>query len=142
MKWFTESSIWAWPLVTNLGVYMAGIARGAVITSLMVVFLRLMLFRKGKLFMGISEGAIPFALESPITAIPSYMVGAIVGSTAAVWLGAVQWFPESASWAWPLVTNLGVYMAGLALGAVITALMVVFLRLMMFRKGKLLIDSL
>lgn len=51
-------------------------------------------------FMGISEGAIPFALESPITAIPSYMVGAIVGSTAAVWLGAVQWFPESAIWAW------------------------------------------
>lgn len=89
-------------------------------------------------FMGISEGAIPFALESPITAIPSYMVG----STAAVWLGAVQWFPESAIWAWPLVTNLGVYMAGIALGAVITALMVVFLRLMMFRKGKLLIDSL
>lgn len=41
-----------------------------------------------------------------------------------------------------LVTNLGVYMAGIALGAVITALMVVFLRLMMFRKGKLLIDSL
>ena len=33
-------------------------------------------------------------------------------------------------------------MAGIALGAVITALMVVFLRLMMFRKGKLLIDSL
>ena len=93
-------------------------------------------------FMGISEGAIPFALASPITAIPSYMVGAIVGSTAAVWLGAVQWFPESAIWAWPLVTNLGVYMAGIALGAVITALMVVFLRLMMFRKGKLLIDSL
>ncbi|SRN41353.1 PTS system fructose-like transporter subunit IIC [Shigella flexneri] len=33
-------------------------------------------------------------------------------------------------------------MAGIALGAIITALMVVFLRLMMFRKGKLLIDSL
>jgi fructose-specific PTS system IIC-like component len=93
-------------------------------------------------FMGISEGAIPFALESPITAIPSYMVGAIVGSTAAVWLGAVQWFPESAIWAWPLVTNLGVYMAGILLGAVITALMVVFLRNMMYRKGKLLIESL
>ena len=59
--------------------------------------------------MGISEGAIPFALESPITAIPSYMVGAIVGSTAAVWLGAVQWFPESAIWAWPLVTNRRLY---------------------------------
>lgn len=93
-------------------------------------------------FMGISEGAIPFALESPITAIPSYMVGAIVGSTFAVWLGAVQWFPESAIWAWPLVSHLGVYIAGILLGAVITALMVVFLRHMMYRRGKLLIESL
>ncbi|WP_373240091.1 PTS fructose transporter subunit IIC [Kluyvera ascorbata] len=93
-------------------------------------------------FMGISEGAIPFALESPITAIPSYMVGAIVGSTVAVWLGAVQWFPESAIWAWPLVSNLGVYMAGIALGAIITALMVVFLRNLQYRRGKLLIESL
>lgn len=41
-------------------------------------------------FIKISKSAIPFALKSPITAIPSYMVGAIVGSTAAVWLGAVQ----------------------------------------------------
>lgn len=48
-------------------------------------------------FMGISEGAIPFALESPLTAIPSYMIGAIVGSTTAVWLGAVQWFPNRPS---------------------------------------------
>ncbi len=68
------------------------------------------------------------------------MVGAIVGSTAAVWLGAVQWFPESAIWAWPLVTNLAIYGGDRAGG--IIALMVVFLRLMMFRKGKLLIDSL
>ena len=96
---------------------------------------------------GITEGAIPMAIEDPLRVIGSFVLGsmvtgAIVGSTAAVWLGAVQWFPESAIWAWPLVTNLGVYMAGIALGAVITALMVVFLRLMMFRKGKLLIDSL
>lgn len=93
-------------------------------------------------FMGISEGAIPFALESPLTAIPSYMIGAIVGSTTAVWLGAVQWFPESAIWAWPLVTNLGVYMFGIVLGAVITALLVIVLRNMLYRRGKLLIDSL
>ncbi|ECD9609294.1 PTS fructose transporter subunit IIC [Salmonella enterica] len=93
-------------------------------------------------FMGISEGAIPFALESPVTAIPSYMVGAIVGSTVAVWLGAVQWFPESAIWAWPLVNDITPYITGIALGAIITALMVVFLRLIMFRKGKLLIERL
>lgn len=93
-------------------------------------------------FMGISEGAIPFALESPLTAIPSYMIGAIVGSTTAVWLGAVQWFPESAIWAWPLVTNLGVYMFGIVLGAVITALLVIVSRNMLYRRGKLIIDSL
>jgi len=93
-------------------------------------------------FMGISEGAIPFALESPLTAIPSYMIGAIVGSTTAVWLGAVQWFPESAIWAWPLVTNLGVYMFGIVLGAVITALLVIVSRNMLYRRGKLLVDSL
>lgn len=93
-------------------------------------------------FMGISEGAIPFALESPLTAIPSYMIGAIVGSTTAVWLGAVQWFPESAIWAWPLVTNLGVYMFGILLGAVITALLVIVSRNMLYRRGKLIIDSL
>ncbi|WP_318390710.1 PTS fructose transporter subunit IIC [Enterobacter sp.] len=93
-------------------------------------------------FMGISEGAIPFALESPLTAIPSYMIGAIVGSTAAVWLGAVQWFPESAIWAWPLVTNLGVYMFGILLGAVITAGLVIFSRHLLWRRGKLIIDTL
>lgn len=48
--------------------------------------------------------------------------------------------PLSGHGRWSLTS--GVYMAGIALGAVITALMVVFLRLMMFRKGKLLIDSL
>ncbi|WP_318393392.1 PTS fructose transporter subunit IIC [Enterobacter sp.] len=93
-------------------------------------------------FMGISEGAIPFALESPLTAIPSYMIGAIVGSTTAVWLGAVQWFPESAIWAWPLVTNLGVYMFGILLGAVITAGLVIFSRHLLWRRGKLIIDTL
>lgn len=93
-------------------------------------------------FMGISEGAIPFALESPLTAIPSYMIGAIVGSTTAVWLGAVQWFPESAIWAWPLVSNLGVYMFGILLGALITAGLVIFSRHLLWRRGKLMIDAL
>ena len=53
-------------------------------------------------FMGISEGAIPFALElNSKIAIPAYMTGALVGATSAVLLGAVQWFPGSAMWVWP-----------------------------------------
>jgi fructose-specific PTS system IIC-like component len=92
-------------------------------------------------FMGISEGAIPFLLENPLATLPAYMVGAIVGSSTAVALGAVQWFPESAIWAWPLVTNLGGYMAGIAVGAIVTALLVVFIRNSMHRRGKLMIDA-
>lgn len=40
-------------------------------------------------FMGISEGAISFALESFIIVISSYMVGVIVGLIVVVWLGVV-----------------------------------------------------
>ncbi len=88
-------------------------------------------------FMGISEGAIPFLLENWRATLPAYMAGSIVGSTTAVALGAVQWFPESAIWAWPLVSNLGAYMFGILLGALVTALIVVFIRNAMYRSGKL-----
>lgn len=93
-------------------------------------------------FMGISEGAIPFLLENPLATLPAYMVGAIVGSSTAVALGAVQWFPESAIWAWPLVTNLGAYMFGILVGAIVTALITVLIRNSMHARGKLVIDSL
>jgi fructose-specific PTS system IIC-like component len=92
-------------------------------------------------FMGISEGAIPFLLENPLATLPAYMVGAIVGSSTAVALGAVQWFPESAIWAWPLVTNLGAYTFGILVGAVTTALITVLIRNSMHARGKLTIDS-
>ena len=92
-------------------------------------------------FMGISEGAIPFLLENPLATLPAYMVGAIVGSSTAVALGAVQWFPESAIWAWPLVTNLGAYTFGILVGAVTTALITVLIRNSMHARGKLAIDS-
>ncbi len=53
----------------------------------------------------------------------------------------MQWFPESAIWAWPLVSNLGGYMAGIAVGAIITALLVVLIRNGMHKRGKLAIDG-
>lgn len=92
-------------------------------------------------FMGISEGSIPFALERPSITIPAYMIGAIVGSTSAVAMGAVQWFPESAVWAWPLITNILAYIAGIAIGAIITALIVIFARNRLMKQGKLEVDS-
>lgn len=91
--------------------------------------------------MGISEGAIPFALEMPKVIIPCYMIGAICGSLAATIFGAVQWFPESAVWAWPLCENIPAYIAGIVVGAVVTAVLVIFIRSSMMSKGKLTVDS-
>ncbi len=91
--------------------------------------------------MGISEGAIPFALEMPKVIIPCYMIGAICGSLAATIFGAVQWFPESAVWAWPLCENIPAYIAGIVVGAVVTAVLVIFIRNGMMTKGKLTVDS-
>lgn len=91
--------------------------------------------------MGISEGAIPFALEMPKVIIPCYMIGAICGSLAATMFGAVQWFPESAVWAWPLCENIPAYIAGIVAGAVVTAVLVIFIRNSMMTKGKLTVDS-
>ena len=91
--------------------------------------------------MGISEGAIPFALEMPKVIIPCYMIGAICGSLAATIFGAVQWFPESAVWAWPLCENIPAYIARIVVGAVVTAVLVIFIRNNMMSKGKLTVDS-
>ena len=70
------------------------------------------------------------------------MGGAIAGAMTVTARGAVQWFPESAIWAWPLVTNLGAYMFSILVGAVITALLVVIIRNNMHKRGKLNIETL
>lgn len=92
-------------------------------------------------FMGISEGAIPFAMERPAFTIPLYVVGAVIGATSSVALGAVQWFPESAIWAWPLVTNKLAYVGGLAIGVIFIALVNVYYRNNLIKKGKLVIGE-
>lgn len=88
-------------------------------------------------FMGISEGAIPFALERPAFTIPLYVSGAIIGSMTAIALGAVQWFPESAIWAWPLIKGIVPYIIGLIVGSVFIALINIYYRNMLIEKGKL-----
>ncbi|QCX32863.1 PTS fructose transporter subunit IIC [Caloramator sp. E03] len=92
-------------------------------------------------FMGISEGSIPFALERPAFVIPLYVVGSVFGALVAVVLGAVQWFPESAIWAWPLVSKLGIYILGLIVGAVFIAVINVLYRNKLINEGKLVVDG-
>ena len=92
-------------------------------------------------FMGISEGAIPFALENPGFTIPLYVVSSVIGAFSGIALGAVQWFPESAVWAWPLVNNLPAYMIGIAVGSVIIAVCNVLYRNKLIKDGKLEVDE-
>lgn len=88
-------------------------------------------------FMGISEGAIPFALERPTFVIPLYVVGAVIGALIGVGLGAVQWFPESAIWAWPLITNIIPYILGLIIGSVFIAVINIYYRNYLIKKGEI-----
>ncbi len=92
-------------------------------------------------FMGISEGAIPFALENPIFVIPLYVISAVIGSMTAIFLGAVQWFPESAVWAWPLISGLPAYMLGIAVGSILIAVINVLYRNHQINNGKIEIDD-
>ncbi|WML32943.1 PTS fructose transporter subunit IIC [Clostridium sp. OS1-26] len=90
-------------------------------------------------FMGISEGSIPFALERPSFTIPLYVVGSVIGALTGVGLGAVQWFPESAIWAWPLISNIGPYILGLVVGSVFIAVVNVLYRNKLIKQGKLVV---
>lgn len=91
-------------------------------------------------FMGISEGSIPFALERPSFTIPLYVAGGILGGVSAVLLGAVQWFPESAIWAWPLIENIGSYVLALAIGSTFIAVINVLHRNKLIKQGKLTVE--
>ncbi|HEL2412828.1 TPA: PTS fructose transporter subunit IIC [Streptococcus suis] len=88
-------------------------------------------------FMGISEGAIPFALEKPMFVVPLYVAGSVIGSMTGVALGAIQWFPESAVWAWPLVENIIPYILGIAVGSLFIAIINIYYRNHLINQGKL-----
>lgn len=88
-------------------------------------------------FMGISEGAIPFALENPAFTVPLYVIGSVIGALFAVITGAVQWFPESAIWAWPLVSGILQYIGGILIGSLFIAVINILYRNNQIKKGKL-----
>ncbi|NIZ19164.1 fructose-specific PTS transporter subunit EIIC [Entomospira culicis] len=87
-------------------------------------------------FIAISEGAIPFMLKNPLITIPLNILGAIIGATTAVALGAVQWNPLPAIWGWPLVENLWAYLVGLLAGVLFIAISNVFVRFYLLKKFK------
>jgi PTS system fructose-specific IIC component len=77
---------------------------------------------------GVSEGAIPFAVESPLKVIPANVVGSAVGSAIAVGLGAVNRAPISGFYGWFAVENWWWYILGIAVGTAIVASVTIALR--------------
>ncbi|MFA9398579.1 MAG: PTS fructose transporter subunit EIIC [Clostridiaceae bacterium] len=77
---------------------------------------------------GITEGAIPFAAADPIKVIPSIMVGGAAASVTSLLFGATN----SAAWGGlivlPVVGNRFGYLIAVAVGIIVTALMVNLLK--------------
>ena len=77
---------------------------------------------------GVSEGAIPFAVESPVKVISSTVIGSALGSALAVGLGAVNQAPISGFYGWLTVEKWPVYVFSIAVGSLFVAFSTAFLR--------------
>ncbi len=77
---------------------------------------------------GVSEGAIPFAVENPLKVIPSTVIGSALGSAMAVGLGAVNEAPISGFYGWFTVTKWPIYILSVATGSLFVAISSVLLR--------------
>lgn len=77
---------------------------------------------------GITEGAIPFAASEPIRVIPCIVVGSMVASVTAMLLGVGGHAPHGGPIVLPVIDNRLAYVLAIALGTLVTAIAVLFLR--------------
>ena len=73
--------------------------------------------------LGITEGAIPFALIDPVRMIPIYMAGSAVSCTTAFLLGCISHVPWGGLIALPLVERRIQYFAAILLGSLVVAVL-------------------
>ena len=78
--------------------------------------------------MGITEGAIPFAAADPLRVIPSIMLGAVAGSVTAALLQVETYAAWGGLIVLPVVEGRLGFVAALAVGSVVTALVVNFMK--------------
>lgn len=87
--------------------------------------------------LGISEGAIPYAVSTPLKVIPSIMIGSGVGGALVLLFGAKSPVPCAIGiWGLPFMMSPIKWLIGFAIGVVITAILVVT-----FRKEDEIIDK-
>lgn len=77
---------------------------------------------------GISEGAIPFAIESPLKVIPVNVIGSALASALAVALGANNPAPISGFYGWFTVQNWPIYILAIAVGSLFIGVTTAMLR--------------
>lgn len=73
---------------------------------------------------GITEGAIPFAVNDPLRVIPSIMVGAAAGNIVAFLAGVLNHAPWGGLIVLPVVEGKLWYFIAIAIGSLVTALMI------------------
>jgi fructose PTS system EIIBC or EIIC component len=76
----------------------------------------------------ISEGAIPFAAADPWRVIVASVVGSATAGGLSMAFGAAQRAPHGGIWVLPLIRHWPLFLAAVAIGAVITAAIVVALK--------------
>ena len=67
-------------------------------------------------FLGISEGAIPFAIQNPLITIPINMIGSILAAITATYLNGDLWYIIGGFWGWPLMDSVSGFLIALAVG--------------------------
>ncbi|GAL09041.1 PTS systemfructose-specific IIC component [Vibrio astriarenae] len=78
--------------------------------------------------MGITEGAIPFAAGDPLRVIPSIMIGTSVGAVTAALLGVESYAAWAGLIVLPVVDGRLSFIFAMAVGSLVTALLVNFLK--------------
>ena len=76
----------------------------------------------------ITEGAIPFAAADPFRVIPSLMAGSATAGALVMAFGNTLRAPHGGIWVLPLIGNPLTYLLAIAIGSVVTAVLVVVLK--------------
>lgn len=79
-------------------------------------------------FLGISEGAIPFAIQNPLITIPINMIGSIIAAITALYLNGNLWYIIGGFWGWPLMDSITGFLIALAVGVIFVAIANILVR--------------
>ncbi|AAX16916.1 fructose-specific PTS transporter subunit EIIC [Borrelia hermsii] len=87
-------------------------------------------------FIGISEGAIPFAASDPARVLPSIVLGGAVASIIAAFLGVADHAPHGGPIVLPVVDNKLGFIIAIAVGVAVATSLVIFLKSLKVKASK------